>query len=180
VLRLQILTVKNSRKRPAARSLSPLAPAGERARRLRAAEPGLTTVACVQAIQKKFGFTVHRRSLERALASKKTAASFIALAIPEGAVEAYEWLRGRVMQPDGRGEHLGALGVFVRHGLAAWAQLKPAAVPARPPSLFPCATEAAIPDGFGAELARLVAGLILSTRQEDLPHARSESYPAAS
>lgn len=40
-------------------------------RRLRAAEPGLTTVACVQAIQKKFGVTVHRRSLERALASKK-------------------------------------------------------------------------------------------------------------
>ena len=40
-------------------------------RSLRAAEPGLTTVACVQAIQKKFGVTVHRRSLERALASKK-------------------------------------------------------------------------------------------------------------
>lgn len=40
-------------------------------RSLRAADPGLTTVACVQAIQKKFGFAVHRRSLERALASKK-------------------------------------------------------------------------------------------------------------
>ena len=38
---------------------------------LRAAEPGLTTVACVQAVQEKFGITVHRRSLERALASKK-------------------------------------------------------------------------------------------------------------
>ena len=38
---------------------------------LRAAEPGLTTVACVQAVQGKFGITVHRRSLERALASKK-------------------------------------------------------------------------------------------------------------
>jgi hypothetical protein len=36
-----------------------------------AAEPGLTTVACVQAVQEKFGITVHRRSLERALASKK-------------------------------------------------------------------------------------------------------------
>ncbi len=42
-------------------------------RNLRAADPGLTTVACVQAIQKKFGFAVHRRSLERALASKKKA-----------------------------------------------------------------------------------------------------------
>ena len=40
-------------------------------RTLRAAEPGVTTVACVQAVQEKFGITVHRRSLERALAGKK-------------------------------------------------------------------------------------------------------------
>jgi len=40
-------------------------------RTLRAAEPGLTTDSCVQAIQERFGITVHRRSLERALASKK-------------------------------------------------------------------------------------------------------------
>jgi transposase len=40
-------------------------------RSLRAAEPGLTTVACVQAVQEKFGTRIHRRSLERALASKK-------------------------------------------------------------------------------------------------------------
>lgn len=38
---------------------------------LRAAEPGLTTVASVRAVQEKFGITVHRRSLERALGSKK-------------------------------------------------------------------------------------------------------------
>lgn len=43
----------------------------EYVRTLRAAEPSLTTVACIQAVQKKFGITVHRRSLERALASKK-------------------------------------------------------------------------------------------------------------
>lgn len=43
----------------------------EYVRSLRAGEASLTTVACVEAIQKKFGFTVHRRSLERALASKK-------------------------------------------------------------------------------------------------------------
>jgi transposase len=43
----------------------------EYVRTLRAGEPDLTTVACVQAIQEKFGITVHRRSLERALASKK-------------------------------------------------------------------------------------------------------------
>jgi transposase len=40
-------------------------------RALRAAEPGWTTVACVQAVQEKFGITIHRRSLERAIASKK-------------------------------------------------------------------------------------------------------------
>jgi transposase len=38
-------------------------------RALRAAEPGLTTVACVEAVQEKFGITIHRRSLERAIAS---------------------------------------------------------------------------------------------------------------
>jgi transposase len=43
----------------------------EYVRNLRAADSGLTTVACIQAVQGKFGITVHRRSLERALASKK-------------------------------------------------------------------------------------------------------------
>ena len=43
----------------------------EYVRTLRTAESGLTTVACIQAVQKKFGITVHRRSLERALAGKK-------------------------------------------------------------------------------------------------------------
>jgi hypothetical protein len=31
----------------------------------------LTTVACVLAVQEKFAITIHRRSLERALAGKK-------------------------------------------------------------------------------------------------------------
>ena len=43
----------------------------EHVRTLRATESGLTTVACIQAVQEKFGITVHRRSLERALAGKK-------------------------------------------------------------------------------------------------------------
>jgi transposase len=38
---------------------------------LRTAQPDLTTVACLQAVQDKFGIAVHRRSLERALSSKK-------------------------------------------------------------------------------------------------------------
>ncbi|SRR6266487_2312799 len=40
-------------------------------RMLRAGEPNLTTVACVQAVRGKFGIVVHRRSLERALSGKK-------------------------------------------------------------------------------------------------------------
>src|SRR5215471_15471301 len=43
----------------------------EYVRTLRAGDPGLTTVACVRAVQEKFGIAVHRRSLERALAGKK-------------------------------------------------------------------------------------------------------------
>ncbi len=43
----------------------------EYVRNLRAADSGMTTVACIQAVQGNFGITVHRRSLERALASKK-------------------------------------------------------------------------------------------------------------
>jgi len=38
---------------------------------LRAVEPGLTTVQCVQAVRERFGITIHRRSLERALARGK-------------------------------------------------------------------------------------------------------------
>ena len=43
----------------------------EHVRSLRTADPGLTTIACIQAVQEEFGITVHRRSLERALAAKK-------------------------------------------------------------------------------------------------------------
>jgi transposase len=38
---------------------------------LRVAEPGLTTVQCVRVVQEHFGVTLHRRSLERALARSK-------------------------------------------------------------------------------------------------------------
>lgn len=43
----------------------------EYVRALRAVEPKLTTTACVHAVQEKFSITIHRRSLERALTSKK-------------------------------------------------------------------------------------------------------------
>ena len=44
-------------------------------RTLKASTPGLTTTDCVKAVQKTFGITVHRRSLERALAGKKNSAN---------------------------------------------------------------------------------------------------------
>lgn len=43
----------------------------EHVRTLKASSPGLTTVECIRAVQEKFGVTVHRRSLERAMAGKK-------------------------------------------------------------------------------------------------------------
>lgn len=39
--------------------------------RLRESDPKLTTVECVKAIQERFAITIHRRSLERALARRK-------------------------------------------------------------------------------------------------------------
>lgn len=40
-------------------------------RGLQSATPGLTARQCMQAVEQKFGISVHRRSLERALAGKK-------------------------------------------------------------------------------------------------------------
>jgi hypothetical protein len=51
--------------------------------------------------------------------------------------------------------------------LATWAQIKHHAVPARAPQSYPpSGAEAPVLDVFGVELVRLIAGLILSTRQE--------------
>jgi len=43
----------------------------EYVRLLRVSNPGLSTVGALRAIKERFGITVHRRSLERALVSKK-------------------------------------------------------------------------------------------------------------
>ena len=43
----------------------------EYVRLLRVSNPGLSTVGVLQAVKQRFGITVHRRSLERALVSKK-------------------------------------------------------------------------------------------------------------
>jgi hypothetical protein len=87
-------------------------------------------------------------------------------------VDAYEGLRRQAVQPDGQGEHLEGRGVLIRCGLATWSQIRPGAVST--PSLeshFPSGSEAPVLDSFGAELVRLVASLILSTRKEGLLYA---------
>ncbi len=39
--------------------------------RMKAADPALTTLECVRAVHDRFGVTIHRRSLERALGRRK-------------------------------------------------------------------------------------------------------------
>jgi hypothetical protein len=61
---------------------------------------------------------------------------------------------------------------FMRCGLATWAQMKPNAILAGVTEAhFPSCVETPVLDSLGAELVRLVAGLILSTRQEGFLHA---------
>lgn len=83
-------------------------------------------------------------------------------------MNAYEELRRQAVQPDGCVGSLKGCGVLIRCGLAAWAELGPSAVATRPPEplceLPPLAST-------GTELIRLVASLILTTRQENFPHA---------
>jgi hypothetical protein len=82
-------------------------------------------------------------------------------------VEAYEELRRQAVEPDGREEHFEGRGVLMRRGLATWAQLRPTAISVHPPeSHSPSKPDTPALDSFGSELVRLLAGLILSTRQE--------------
>ena len=43
----------------------------EHVRNLKTSSPSLSTVECIQAVEERFGITVHRRSLERAMAGPK-------------------------------------------------------------------------------------------------------------
>jgi hypothetical protein len=103
---------------------------------------------------------------------KKTAQSSLESPIPEGTVEAYEGLRRQVVQPDGRVAPLEGRGILLRSGLAAWARLRPSNLWMGPPgSHSHSAPQTCVDDSPGAELVRLVAGLILSIRLEDFLHA---------
>jgi hypothetical protein len=91
----------------------------------------------------------------------------VRLPVPAGATEAYEAMRQRVVQADGRIEQTEGRGVLIRCGLARWAQVHAAspAVPAAPqPSSDHCPP--AIPAALQPELVKVFAGLILSIRQE--------------
>ena len=91
--------------------------------------------------------------------------------MPAGATEAYEALRQRVVRPDGRIEHAEGRGVFIRCGLARWAQAQVASTTERlPPDSHPgsASSQPEVPPGLEVELVKLVAGLILSIRQEGM------------
>ena len=77
-----------------------------------------------------------------------------------------------MVEPERRGEHPEGRVVLMRCGLAAWAQIRATAVSERPPeSDFPSGAQTPVLDSFGVELVHLLAGLILSTRQEGFLHA---------
>lgn len=90
--------------------------------------------------------------------------------MPAGATEAYEALRQRVIQPDGRIEHAEGRGVLMRCGLARWAQVQSASmtVTLSDSHLRHNSHQPEVPTALGTELVQLVAGLILTLRQEVL------------
>lgn len=87
-------------------------------------------------------------------------------ALLTGAIEAYEALRLRVIQPDGGIVQAEGRGVLIRCGLARWAQVRSSATTLTSPSSHPDSCQAEIPAVVDPELVQLVAGLILSRRKE--------------
>ena len=88
--------------------------------------------------------------------------------MPTGATEAYETLRQRVVQPNGRIEYAEGRGVLIRCGLAQWAQVQACSTQERSPpdSHSPCVNSQ--PLGLEIELVKLIAGLILSIQKEGM------------
>lgn len=87
--------------------------------------------------------------------------------LPDGATEAYEGLRLRVIQPEGGIEYADGKGVLLRCGLARWAQVQSlATILAPPPHPRHNSRPLEIPTAVEPELVKLVAGLILSRKQE--------------
>lgn len=84
---------------------------------LKTKNPALTTSQCLHAIEEHFGVKVHRRSLERALAHKKTNHSTL-IGVGSDVVSIYERLRAAVLNT----EPISGFGLHIlrRCGLAAW------------------------------------------------------------
>jgi transposase len=132
---------------------------------LKAASPALTTQQCLASVEARFGIKVHRRSLERALARKKTIRPAVS-AVSANAVDSYELLRAAVLRADpDAGPNLA---VLRREGLTAWSRRlietrdidAPLPDPARYLPALPAAAAAA------NELTRLIAGIVLAITAE--------------
>jgi hypothetical protein len=89
--------------------------------------------------------------------------------IPARAAEDYEILREQLFGIERPGAHPAGFGVLVRCGLAAWAYGRHDLL--APPSRAPLASLLTPPDHASAcsTLAKLIANLILSPRQEMAP-----------
>ena len=92
------------------------------------------------------------------------------LPLPSGATEAYETLRQRVIQPDGRIQYAEGRSVLTRCGLARWAQVQASSTTPSPPDSHPrpASSQPEVSPALEVELVKLVAGLILSIRQESM------------
>jgi hypothetical protein len=146
---------------------------------LKAATPDLTTPQCVGAIAILFGVRVHRRSLQRALARKKTT-RFSLTAGTRGIVDAYERLRAAVL-----GTQLvpgAGLATLRRQGMVAWIKA------ARPTHDLPPVLPARLPPTAGglaaSELALILASLVVTLAAEPTPnlkvtadHLQRDAYP---
>jgi len=133
-------------------------------------EPSVPTSELARLIQKRFGTKVHPRSIERGLPRhKKTPLNQIrrpTIANPH-LTEQYEQLR---REATGCSEHAAqglGLALFLRRGMTAWMQAwSQCADPGTPNTRPHPASMAPVPIDLRAQIATLLAGIILSLQQE--------------
>lgn len=79
----------------------------------------------------------------------------------------YEQMRGTVMDPLSNGlVTLQGLALFLRQGMAAWMGAWSTSAPAQEPDRAAPPTPPPLPQSIQAQLAMILAGMILSQRQE--------------
>jgi hypothetical protein len=84
----------------------------EYVRAVRATAPGLTTVACLKALQEKFGIAFTAAAWSGLWRGEKTAQVGVRLSILEGTVEAYEGIRRQAIRADGREGYSAGSGIL--------------------------------------------------------------------